>query len=67
MFNFKLAKRYDVTYLSSVKKFAEKKATISITLKDLMFYKSTPCYYIFWTGSEQIRLKKNSVQDIKEH
>ena len=71
MYNLKLAKHYDVTYLltTSICKngsFVSNKTPL--TLKDVMFYKSTECFYKFYakTSGEIISIKKTNVLDIRE-
>ena len=60
MTEFKLGNLYDISYKYkySVSRFECKETTIH--LKSQMFYKSTPCYYVFWNSKEYVRvLKKN--------
>ena len=70
-FNFKLANQYDITYFltTSICKngvFVSNKTPL--TLKDIMFYKSTNCYYVFYakTSGQYIKIKKENVIRINE-
>lgn len=57
--DFKKGCRYDVIYSHAQKVFNKPKlVSVEITLKNLMFYKSTECYYIFWTDKEFVRIAK---------
>ena len=60
MFDFKLGKKYSITYKQFVAVYGKPKADIvEITLKDLMYYRQTECYFYFWTGKESIRVLKS--------
>lgn len=70
-FNLKLAKFYDVDYTltSSICKngvFVSNKTTL--TAKNVMFYRSTDCYYIFYAkiSDKMVRIKKSNVLAIRE-
>lgn len=66
-FNFKLAKRYNLTYQKKIKNFCKKTFdTIVIPYQNLMYCRASEHYYIFWTGSERIRLKKDLIQNVLE-
>lgn len=60
MFDFKLGKKYSITYKQFVAVYGKPKADIvEITLKDLMYYRQTECYFYFWAGKESIRVLKS--------
>lgn len=66
-FDLKLGCYYDITYLQKQKVFNKpKKIDTAITLNKLMFYKTTPCYYIFWTGREQVRIARKALLIARE-
>lgn len=52
---FKLGNYYDITCKI---KDLKGKSQIEILLKDIMFYKSTEMYYVFWTGRKFVRIRK---------
>ena len=71
MYNFMLAKNYDVSYLltTSICKngiFVSNKT--SIQLKNVMFYKSTEHYYTFYAkdSGQYIKFKKANLLHAKE-
>lgn len=60
MFDFKLGKKFSITYKQFVAVYGKPKADIvEITLKDLMYHRQTECYFYFWTGKESIRVLKS--------
>lgn len=66
-FDLKLGKQYDITYLQRQKVFNNPhKIETAITLNNLMFYKTTACLYVFWTGSEQVRISRKTLLVAKE-
>lgn len=67
--DFKLAKYYNVKYLQSFSTFKRGKRASElkeITLKQVMFYKSTPCLYVFYAGGQYIKLKKELIVSFEE-
>lgn len=66
-FNFKTACYYDVTYKKTIfNRWNKNKDFIEITLNKLMFWYSTNCYYVFWTGSSMVCIKKDLVISVNE-
>lgn len=66
-YNFKLAKRYDLTYQKKIKNFGKNTFdNVVISYSNLMYYRQSECYYIFWTGRERLRLKKELILSVKE-
>lgn len=70
-FNFLLAKQYDVDYVltTSICKngvFVSNKT--NLTLKNVMFYKSTNCFYVFYAkeSGKFINIKKTNVLNVRE-
>lgn len=63
---FKLGKYYDVTYKQKERLFKNKIGYINLTLHNLMFYKSTDCYFVFWTGKQIIRINKKNLINFEE-
>lgn len=69
-FCFKLAKFYDVKYLQSTSIFKGgkyKKGHVEIELKQVMFYKSTPSFYVFYANNKYIKIKKDNVLSLNEY
>lgn len=60
---FKLGKFYNV---SCNVKNDKSKNYIEVLLKDVMFYKSTEMYYVFWNGKSFIRIKKINLINYSE-
>lgn len=52
---FKLGNFYNV---SCNVKNNKSKICMEVMLKDIMFYKSTEMYYVFWTGRKFVRIRK---------
>ena len=68
-FNFKLAKIYNVKYLqpyATIKHGKRKSELVELTLKQVMFYKSTPYFYVFYAGKQFIKIKQDSVVSYEE-
>ena len=58
---------YDVCFKKHYKKSINGvENTFETTLNKLMFWYSTNCYYVFWTGSELVRIRKDLIISIKE-
>ena len=67
--DFKLAKIYNVKYLqpyATVKHGKRKSELVELTLKQVMFYKSTPCLYVFYASGKYINIKQDSVVSYEE-
>lgn len=70
---FLVGKRYDIEYLVKQKQNKrydfnkkDKSITILTKLNNVMFYKSTPCYFVFWTGSSCIKISKETIKSYYE-
>lgn len=64
LFNFKLARYYNITYKQPMPTIKHGKRTselVELTLKNVMFYKSTPCFYIFYASSQFIKIKRDNL------
>ncbi len=65
---FKLGVKYDVVYLQTTKVFNKPKPIeVEIKLNKLMFYKSTGCFYVFWTGSAFVKILKSKLVRYEEY
>ena len=70
-FNFMLAKHYDVDYLlttSIIKNGNFVSCKTPLTLKNVMFWKSTEHFYIFYAKDNDkcIKIKKSNIISAKE-
>lgn len=66
-YNFMLGKRYNLTYQKKIKNFCKNTFdTVTENYQNLMYCRQSECYYIFWTGSERIRFKKDLIQNAVE-
>jgi len=61
MNNFKVGVLYDISYKFkySLSRFDRKETTIN--LKQQMFCKSTPCYFVFWNKKGYVRVLKSNL------
>lgn len=67
--NFKLAKYYNVTYkqsISTIKYGRRATEFVELTLKNVMFYKFTPCFYVFYASSQFIKIKRDNLVSFEE-
>lgn len=71
VFNFKLAKQYDIDYMLTTLIckngiFVSNKQ--KLTMQDIMFYKSTESQYVFYAkkSGKFIRIKKSNLIDARE-
>ncbi len=56
---FPLGKKYNISYYERVKGVDRSKVkTVLITLKNLLYFRQTDCFYYFWTGKETVRINK---------
>lgn len=56
---FLLGKKYNITFEQQVKGPGRSRpGIVKITLKNLLYFRQTDCFYYFWTGKETIRIKK---------
>lgn len=56
---FLLGKKYNISYYERVKGVDRSKVkTVLITLKNLLYFRQTDCFYYFWTGKETVRINK---------
>lgn len=67
--NFKLAVHYNITYkqpVSIIKNGRRATKLVQLTLRDVMFYKSTPCFYVFYANSQYIKIKRDNLVCFEE-
>lgn len=68
-FDFKLGKYYNVTYnqsMPTIKHGKRVREFVELTLRQVMFYKSTPCFYVFYANKQLIKIKQEDVLDYNE-
>ncbi len=64
---YKVANRYDITYQRKVRNIhSHQYDTVVTTYDNVMYVRQTQDYYIFWTGSEYLRLKKSLIINVVE-
>ena len=68
-FNFKLAKIYNVKYkqpMPTIKRGKRVSELVELTLKQVMFYKSTLYFYVFYAGKQFIKIKQDRLVSAHE-
>lgn len=64
---YKVANRYDITYQKKIfNVHIRHYGTVITKYENVMYCRQTEHYYIFWTGSEYLRLKKSLIINVVE-